>query len=69
VIPLAIDLSERMDIVRHRIGVGYPQRLADLNSQHARAKPAALLVNGDRRRGRLKILSFQAAFDIHEDIR
>src|SRR5882762_4029695 len=67
-IPLPIDLSHGMDIVRHRIGVDHLQRLVRLDSKHPRAKPAPTLVNRHRRLWYFKVLSFQAALHVDEGI-
>src|SRR5580704_10702102 len=67
-VPFAIDLSERVDIVSHRIGVRDLQRLARLYAQHPRMKPATALIQGDRSCGYFEGLSFQSLLDVYEHV-
>jgi hypothetical protein len=67
-VPFAIDPGERVDIVGHGIGVSDPQRLARLYAHDPWMKPAAALVDCDRRGGYFECLSFQSALDLSEHI-
>ena len=59
-VPFAVDLGHWMDVVRHRVRVDDLKRLAHLDPHHARAKPAAALIDGDRSRRNFEALPFQA---------
>src|SRR5579883_1949628 len=51
-VPFAIQMGPRMNIVRHRIGIVHLQGLPGLYTEHAWREPAALLVDGNRLRWR-----------------
>ena len=60
VVPFAIDLGERVNIVCHGIGVRDPKHLAGLNTDDAWMKPAAALVESDGRRGYFELFFLRA---------
>lgn len=68
VVPFAIDLGHRVNVVRDRVGVDDLERLVHLNSEDAWVKPAAALIDDNGFRGRGEVLSFEAALDIDESI-
>src|SRR5713226_3071836 len=65
-IPLAVELGNRMDIVGGLVVVADFERLASLQPDHARAVHAALLVHGKRGLGRLKRTVAEALPNIND---
>src|SRR4051794_38859386 len=64
VIPLAVFARERVYVVRYWIRISYVQNLLGLDTKHTRMEFAAALIDCNRSRWRLKVLTFESGFDI-----
>src|SRR5579871_4087053 len=67
-IPFAVGLRQGMNVVRDGIGISDLEYLVGLNAEYPWPEPATVLIDGDRRGGNLKSLSFEALLYIHEHI-
>src|SRR5262245_4650395 len=61
-VPLAVDLGKRVNVVRYRIGVQHFKVLSHLNAEHSRIEPASLLINRNRIGGGLEFFILQTLF-------
>jgi hypothetical protein len=68
-IPLAIQVGHGMNVVGYGIGIDYLEGLIGLETNDARVKPAAALIDDNRCWWRRKVLTFKSLSYVDERIR